>query len=312
MKIIGCDIGFGDVKTSKRNKENKIKSNKKSSVASIAPKEAIDMPSFEGQRYYLGKTALLSKAANILDMTEYSNLHKLSPLFLWQIIEESGLNVEEIDYIVVGLSFSQIENATKYIKRLSKFKVNNETIDLTDKILLIPQGVGAKYTIEKFYDNVPSNYLIIDIGFLTIDSVDVIDNIVRPENVKGKQGLGIIKIARNVQEYIADKFEEHISLKEAKEIIETKTYFISGKEHDLTDLISELSEKYTKSIMRYLEDIHQREFKKYRKIYFVGGGAYFIKRTNPIIEVLKSPEYANSIGNLLKGEEEYNKKQQKP
>jgi hypothetical protein len=305
MTIIGSDIGFGDVKISKRNKENKIKSNKKSSVASVAPKEATDMPMFEGQRYYLGKTALLSQTSSIIDMTEYSNLHKLSPLFLWQIIKENKLTTEEIDYIVVGLSFSQIENASKYIKRLSKFKINNELFDLSEKILLIPQGVGAKYTIEKFYDNVPSNYLIIDIGFLTIDSVDVIDNIVRPENVKGKQGLGIIKIARNIQEYIADKFEEHISLKEAKEIIETKKFFISGKEHDLTSLIENLSEKYTKSIMRYLEDIHQREFKKYRKIYFVGGGAHFIKKTNPVIEVLKSPEYANSIGNLLKGEEEF-------
>lgn len=308
MNIIGADIGFGDVKKSRRNKDNKIKSTKRSSVASIAPREAVDMPIFEGQRYYLGKTALLSQTSSIIDMTEYSNLHKLSPLFLWQIINESQLSPNEIDYIVVGLSFSQIENASKYVKRLSKFKINNETIDLTDKILLIPQGVGAKYTIEKFYDNVPTDYLIIDIGFLTIDSVDVIDNVVRPENVKGKQGLGIIKIARNIQEYIADKFEEHISLKEAKEIIETKKYFISGKEYDLIDKIDDLSEKYTKNIMKYLEDIHQREFKKYRKIYFVGGGSYFIKKTNPIIEILKSPEYANSIGNLLKGEEEYNKK----
>jgi len=307
MNIIGSDIGFGDVKKSKRNKENKIKSSKKSSVAALAPKEAIDMPVFEGQRYYLGKSALISQTANIIDMTEYSNLHKLSPLFLWEMIKNTELSPEEIDYIVVGLSFSQIENASKYIKRLSKFKINNETFDLTNKILLIPQGVGAKYTIEKMYENVPSDYLIIDIGFLTVDSVDVIDNVVRPENVKGKQGLGIIKIARNIQEYVADKFEEHISLKEAKEIIETKKYFISGKEHDLTTLIEELSEKYTKSIMRYLEDIHQREFKKYRKIYFVGGGAHFIRKTNPIIEVIKNPEYANSIGNLLKGEEEYKK-----
>jgi len=300
----GLDFGFGDKKGSRRSKDGKIKSSKSSSVAAEASLEAEDMPFFEGKRYYLGEDALVSNSSSIIEMTSYDNLEHLSPLFLWKYIEENNLTVETIDKIAVGLSFAHIKNAKKYIKRISKFKINGKEYDLTGKIILVPQGVGAKYTIEKFYDSVPNNYLIIDIGFLTVDSVDVINNTVRPENVSGEQGLGIIKIARNIQEYIADKFNEHISIKEAKEILTEKNFFLSGKEHDLTNIIDEFSERYTKTLMNYLEKKHEREFKKYRKVFFVGGGAYFIKKNNPIIEVLKKPEYANAIGNLLKIEEE--------
>lgn len=309
LKIIfGEDVGFGDEKTSQRNDDGKIKSKKKSSVVAEASLEATDMPFFEGKRYYIGDDALVADSKAIMSLESYENLEKVSPIFVWKLLQDNNLEAEDVDMIVLGLSFAHIDNAAKYIKRVSKFKINNKTYDLTGKIMLVPQGVGAKYTIEKFYTDVPSNYLIIDIGFLTLDTVDVINNTVRPENVKGEQGLGLIKVARNIQEYIAENYSEYISIKEAKEILTEKKYFLSGKEYDLKEVIDDFSRKYTKSIMNFLEERHAREFKKYRKIYFVGGGAHFIRKTSDIIEILKKPEYANSIGNLLKGEEELSKK----
>ena len=305
--VYGLDIGFGDKKESKRSEGNKIKSSKSPSIIAYASDEAIDMPMFEGKRYYIGESALVSDSSRIIDMTGYEQLEELSPLFIWEFLDNNNLEVEDIDKLVIGLSFAHIKNAKKYIKRISKFKVNGKVYDLSDKIILLPQGVGAKYTIEEFYQNIPKNYLIIDLGFLTLDSVDIINNTVRPENVSGEQGLGVIKIARNIQEYIAEEFNEHISIKEAKEILIDKSYYISGKEHDLSEVINAFSTKYTKMIMSYLEKKHDRDFKKYKKIFFVGGGAHFIKKTKDIIEVLKKPEYANSIGNLLRGEEEINK-----
>jgi len=118
-----------------------------------------------------------------------------------------------------------------------------------------------------------------------------------------------IRIARNVQDYIAEKFEEHVSLKEVKEILETKTFFLEGEDYDLSDKIEEFSKSYTETTLKTLKNRFQREFKKYRKIYFVGGGAHFIdKEMSKVIEILPQPEYYNSIGNLLRGEIELSSK----
>ena len=48
-----------------------------------------------------------------------------------------------------------------------------------------------------------------------------------------------------------------------------------------------------------LKKRYEREFKKYSKVYFVGGGAYFIDESiSPIIQAVEEPEYYNSLGNL--------------
>jgi len=306
VEVIGFDPGYADIKESRRDKETgEIINRKYPSLVAKAPSAAKDMPLFEGDRYYMGEDALARSSEDIVELTDYMHLEKISPLFLWKTLKENNIDLDKLKYIVSGLSFSQITKGPDFLKRLSKFKVNNESFNFTGKILLAPQGVGAKYAIDYFYPDGPSTYLIIDIGLLTIDTVDVINNVVRPENVHGYRDEGIIRIARSLQDYIAEKFEEHVSLKEIKEILETKVYFLEGEEHDLSAIIEEYSRSYTEITLKTLKDRFSREFKKYRKIYFVGGGAHFIdKDVSKVIEVLPNPEYYNSIGNLLRGEQE--------
>jgi hypothetical protein len=236
------------------------------------------------------------------------HLEYYSPMFLWKTLKENHVDINNLKYIVSGLSFSQISKGPDFIKRLSRFKVNNESLDFRNRILLTPQGVGAKYAIDYYFPDSPSTYLIIDIGLSTIDTVDVINGLVRPENVHGYKDEGIIRIARNLQDYIAERFEEHISLKEVKEILETKSFFLEGEDYDLSEIIDQFAKSYTEVTLKTLKSRFEREFKKYRKIYFVGGGAHFIdKSLSKVIEVLPDPEYYNSIGNLLRGEQELQK-----
>ena len=307
-KVLGFDPGYGDIKESFRDSNGNIVNRKYSSLVAKAPEKATDMPIFEGDRYYTGAMALMQGENNIIDLTDYIKLEKLAPLFLWKTLKDNKINPKELDYIVTGLSFSQIEKSGDFLKRLSKFKVNGETFDFKDKILLAPQGVGAKYAIDYYYPEGPDTYLIIDIGFSTIDVVDIIEGVVRPESVQGFKDEGIIRIARSLQDYIANTYGEVLSLKEVKEALETKELYLEGEDHDLSEVIEKFSKSYTEITFNALKERFSREFKKYRKIYFVGGGAYYIdKNVSKVIEVLPNAEYYNSIGNLLRGEIELEK-----
>lgn len=305
IEVLGFDPGYGDIKESFRNEKGEIINRKYSSLVAEASSAANDMPIFENKRFYVGKEALARSSDEIIEINDYMNLEKFSPLFLWKSLNDNKVDLDYLKYVVTGLSFSQMEKGPDFMKRLSKFKINEDSYNLSQKILLTPQGVGAKYAIDYFYrDQVPSTYMIIDIGFSTIDTVDVIEGVVRKENVHGYKDEGIIRIARNIQDHISEKFSEHVSLKEVKEILETKSFYLEGESHDLSEFIKELSKSYTEITIKTLKGRFSREFKKYRKIFFVGGGAYFIdKDISKVIEVLPNPEYYNSIGNLLKGEE---------
>jgi len=307
IDVIGHDPGYGDIKNSFRDESGKIVNFKYSSLVAEAPSTAIDMPIFEKVRYFTGEDALMRSSSDIIEITEYLYLEKFQPIFVWKSLKDHNINKDRLKYIVSGLSFSQMSKGRDFKKRISKFRVNNELFDFKDRVLIVPQAASAKYAIDHFYPDGPSTYLVVDIGQSTIDVADIVNGQVRPENVHGYKDEGIIRIGRNIQDLIAERFKEHVSLKEVKEILETKVYFLEGKEHDLSQEVAEFSRRYTEITINTLKSRFQREFKKYRKIYFVGGGAHYIDLsadTSGIIEVLPNPEYYNSIGNLLRGEQE--------
>lgn len=300
--IIGLDDGFGDIKASIM-KDGKIINKKFSSVIAHAPENAMDMPLFEGQRYYVGNIAL-SVGESIIERNDYVTLEKTSPLFLEKVLQEFNINPDEVALIVCSLSLAHISKVDAYKKRLTKFKISGKAYDFTDKIIITPQGVGAKYAIDHFYANSGiETYQIIDGGFNTIDSVDVIDNTLRMENIKGFKDEGVIKIARHLQEYIAKNFQETLSIKEIKEILDSKEYYVDGETHDMSNPIQEFIDQYTDFIMQTLKDRFSKAFKRYRRIYFVGGLAYYINpKMHKAIETPADAEYYNSMGNLLRGQ----------
>lgn len=306
IPVLGWDSGYKYIKESYRHPETKeIVNRKYSSIAAKASPEATDMPIYEGERYYLDKFALMRDSSEIIDLTDYMHLEKLAPLFLHKTLQDNRIDVNYLKYIVTGLSFAQMTAISNFKKRLEKFRVNNIQYNLKNRIRALPQGVGAKYAIEYYFkEKVPDTHLIIDLGFNTIDTVDVINKTVRPENVRGFKDEGIIKIARKLQDYLEKEFNERFALKEVAEMLENKTIFFEGEEHDLSDVIENLKAEYTEQTLNVLKERFAREFKRYRKIYFVGGGAYYINpEASKIIETVPNPEFYNSIGNLLKGEQ---------
>ena len=317
MSIIGFDKGYGLDKYAYFDKENNLKYGKMMSVFSEAPADTEeDILEFEGKKYYWGDLALMEDSSNIEDMNDYKALEKFTPLSIALLLQEE-INIEpkDVTALGIGLSLAQKDYAESYLKRIQKFKVNGKSYDFRQKTFLIPQGIGAKYAIDHyFYNGEKATYAILDIGQLTIDAVKVIAGKVRRENAEGAAYEGIIKIVQELKEYISNELNEVISLKEAQQALMDKKIFFYGEEKDLTEKINELKKGYTNYILKLMKDRYKNIFKKFPKIYVVGGGSYYLDKdviasefgSNNVFEVLldstegiPAPEYLNAIGNAI-------------
>lgn len=314
---IGIDNGFGVDKYAKRDQTGNIVFGKISSAIAEAPMDADDMPLFEGRRYYLGDIALMENSSSIKNIIDYKGHETYVPLSIWHILDENKIKSTDINKLAVGLSLAQKDYARDFVNRISKFNVNNEKFDFKDRIVLVPQAIGAKYAIDHFYFTpetlTSANYAIIDIGQLTVDNINVVNGAVRRENATGSEHDGIIKIIQELQEFIAssEEFGEVLSIKEVQEILKNGIYTSYGEDHSLVEKINLLKKSYTRFLMTKLSQTHSNIFKKYKQIFIVGGGAYYIdlNEASAITKApLKSfiipnnPEFLNAIGNLLASE----------
>lgn len=311
--ILSVDKGFGLDKFAYRDKEE-LKYGKIESVIADAPMETEDVPVFEGKKYYIGEEALMMDPQSIKSMIDYKEMEKFAPLSIWNIVHYIGKSSQEISHLAIGLSLAQQEYARNFVNRVSAFKVGKEAFDFKNRVILVPQGIGAKYAIDHFYyeEGDTPTYAIIDIGQLTIDVVTVIKGKVRKENAKGEAHEGIIKIINELKEVIIDKTEgkEFLSIKEVQQALQEEGLSLYGEIIDLKEDIERLKKDYTKYIVASLKEKYKNIFRKFQKIYFVGGGIYYLDQATmeetgvpmKLIETPQDAEYYNAIGNLLVAE----------
>lgn len=314
---LGLDNGFGVDKYAIRDKNNNIVFGKVSSAIAEASADAEDMPLFEGKRYYLGDIALMEDSSNIKNIIDYKSHETYVPLSIWHVLDELKIKSTNINKLAVGLSLAQKDYAKDFIARITKFNVNNEKYDFKDRVVLVPQAIGAKYAIDHFYFTpetlISASYAIIDIGQLTVDNITVVNGGVRRENASGSEHDGIIKIIQELQEFIAspDQFGDVLSIKEVQEVLKSGFYTSYGEDHDLTEKIKLLKKSYTTFLMTKLSKTQSNVFKKYKQIFIVGGGAYYVDLNEasaitgaPLKSFIipENPEFLNAIGNLLASE----------
>ena len=315
--LLAQDYGYGVDKIAYRDKNGKIKWNKFNSAVAEAPINTDDMPLFEGRRYYIGDIALMEESQNIKDLNDYAEHEKFAPLSLWNCIDMAGLDKDKIGALVVGLSLAQSSHASRFVKRISNFKVNEHKFDFKDKIVLIPQGIGAKYAIDHFYykdaPDSEKNYSIIDLGQLTLDAATVFGGKARSEGASGTADTGVIWITNKLKGYISSdpKFKTVLSMRELQKIIINKTYTFYGETYDLSKQIDQYKKEYTEFLASFLLERYRNIFQKSPKIFIIGGGQYYLDmdvlKNTPGIPFKsfvfpKNPEYLNAIGNLIGGE----------
>ena len=295
--VIGFDPGFGYVNATRFDK-SKIIEIKFPSAVSWSDTESKNMYD-DGRKFWnVGESALLSK--NIVEITTYDELKSHSRLLLLEAISNLGLEPEDIGTVVCGLSLAHVSRAQEFAEYLSCFTLNGKKYSFSIK--LVPQGVGAKYAIdhESSSNAKQENFMVIDVGANTIDTLVSINGSVISGTQKGHEGRGVRRVASMLQQVVADKDLEHLSVQEALKALEDGHVKQYGVTTPLKDEIQNISKTFTEETMTFIKDKYSNELKRMDTIYFVGGGAYYIQKDYmPHFFIPNNPEFFNARGNLL-------------
>lgn len=310
---IGIDTGFGHTKYALRNKNGGFKLGKIPSVVAITNESveeaSLNISLFNGQSYYVGDIALKQDPKRIKEVDTYKELEKYAPLLIGKVIEIENTNPSKIDSIALGLAPAHINQVENFRKKVSSFRLNKKDYSFKET-LIIPQGFGATIALKHFWEEQKKkefeNYIVIDIGFNTIDTVIVYDREIDKSRLNENNSFekrGVVRIAELMQNYIRENYNKEITLKESLSIILEEEYKLRGQIHHLNSVVKDFKDRYTKETMLFLEQKYSNEFDKMDAICFVGGGGYFInKEYAPSIQTFKNSEYFNAIGNLLYSE----------
>jgi len=312
-KILGIDIGFGDVKVTFGTSEGHVeKQFKFTSTIGITKRNEHVKDSriydFRDHSYYVGENALHLPSENLIDITDYKNLEYYAPLFLFHALKELGCSP---DVIVSGLSKAQIENSGHFKEGLMNFEVNGEAFKF-DEVYILPQGAGSKLCIDKYGNNFPhpqqeftgtTTFVGCDIGFNTLDMFLVTDGKTSPNLFEGIEREGVMKIATEIAKKVKELHGRSITLHEAKEIIDTGIYKLRGQKHPFKEYTDEVKKSYLKSLLELIENKYGKILDKCDFISLSGGGSTIFKSTDDgFIRVPKAKhEYYNSTGFFLFG-----------
>jgi len=263
---------------------------------------------YKEHSYYVGENVSHLPSDNRIDITEYKNLEYYAPLLLHHAIT---ILSEIPDVIVAGLSKAQINNSGYFKEAIQSFKINDIQYNF-DKVFIIPQGAGAKLTIDKYGNHFPveqdeflgtSTYVGCDIGFSTLDMFLVTKGKTSPALFEGIEKEGIMKIATEVAKEVYTKHGRKIGLHEAKEILDTGVFKLRGQKHSYKDFVDEVKKEYIKNLLKLIEAKYGKILDKCDFVSITGGGsALFNSTTDGFIRIPSANhEYYNAVGQYLYG-----------
>lgn len=311
--ILGLDIGYSFCKVVVGNQNGEIiKQFKFPSIIGISRYiEGVEndkIVHYDENYYMVGEDASSLPSQNIINLDAYKNLEYFGPLLLNHAVKLAKL--KRVDLVVSGLSIAQIQNSGYFQNALEHFIVDG--IEYNYKVLLLPQGAGAKLAIDKYGSNFPieqreflgeSSYVIVDLGFNTLDLVLVSKGVTDPNLFVGIEQHGLMKIATQVAKLIHEKHQRNLSLLEAREVLDTGVYKLRGQKYNYTDEIQEIKKEYLKEILNLINQKYGEVLDKQQFVMLCGGGSYIFKsHEDGFIRVLsKDSEYYNAVGEYLFG-----------
>ncbi len=312
-KILGIDIGFGDVKVTFGTSDSNILKQFKfpSSIGITKRNEHVPdtrIYDFKEHSYYVGENTGATPSDNLIDITDYKNLEYYAPIFLYHALQQLG---DTPDIIVSGLSKAQINNSGHFQAQLKDFTVNDKQF-LFDEVYILPQGAGSKITIDKYGSHFPkeqdeflgkTTFVGCDIGFNTLDMFLVQDGKTSPGLFEGIEKEGVMKIATKVARKVKEEFGKNITLHEAKEVIDSGVYRLRGASHPFKDFIDEVKKDYLKDLLQLIETKYGKILDKCDFISVSGGGSTIFKSTDDGFIRIPSTahEFYNSLGFFLFG-----------
>ena len=299
MSILTIDTGYSYIKYAYEKKEkDKQFYGKNKFITAVCPVEVDSLSigdkssvRYNGKDYLVGEKALYK--SNVLPTRSDDFLTTYAPLFIHKIVEENNLSP---DLVTLSLSIGEFKKKYKTLESVCQsFTINDTVYNFRTEVY--PQGLG----IWK-YAGSPSNAIILDIGFNTVDILSIIDGRPVPEFSAGYADMGVCEIASTVAEYIsANIVGSYIPEISVIQVVAAGKFKYKRQEYDVSDLINSKKKTYTKRIFDVLSKSPKFKtvFDRIDTFIAAGGGAYFIDddlKKQYGFTIPDKPEYANVLG----------------
>jgi hypothetical protein len=288
MRVMGLDIGFGQVKVVVDDRTFKFPSQ----IAQFLEGELSDVPVVQhnGMWYVVGEEATAFR--HKLSISTVELLIRYSPVLLKRALLEVGEGGEY--FVVSGLPPRFRHMGEEFSKAL-------QTVEGVRNVLVVPQGAGI---LEDVKDYVRSHggALILDIGFNTVDflSVRVKGSDVVKERGGTIEGLGV----KSAVEIFRSLLPAEAGFLRNEPYVFLVPYFargrltLAGKEVFLQEERTKASKLWTEQIyLRLQEEIG--ELIRSKPVFVVaGGGAYFLDRSlfEREVYIPVEPDFSNARG----------------
>jgi len=187
----------------------------------------------DGEKYYVGNAALLSKSKLLLSAFDGNRINNkvFYDLFLAGIASCIKYDDEEI-YVATGLPISAYK---AHRKEIAQYKgkhitcLNNKALRLNlAEIMVIPQPLGTYFKLLNAYPELKrQSILIVDIGFKTTDLFRIEQDIPLPSSTT--LHFGMSDIARDVIDYANGRIDgKTYTINQADDILDNG-FIVNGK-----------------------------------------------------------------------------------
>lgn len=289
MRVIGLDIGFGQVKVIAG--EGKLKF--PSQIAQFIPDGISDVEYVEhnSMLYVVGDSA--SAFRQKFSLSTAQQLIKYAPVLLKHALKKAGLEKEKT-LIVSGLP-------PRFKNLAEEFEGALRQVEGVESVMIVPQGVGIVEDTKTRIFQYP-NALVLDIGFNTVDyiSLSVSGDKLIKERSGTIEGLGVKSAAEIFRTLLPPEVgyyrnEPYVFL---VPILIKGSVHIGGKEINLESIKQKALRAWSEQInLRLTEEIG--ELIKSKFLFVVGGGgAYFLDRDvfERDVYVPFEPDFSNARG----------------
>ena len=273
--IIGIDIGYGSTKVSYQGVEIKFPT-----AISFYTDNGISYGEnnsyeFEGERYVVGTQA---EGTETFATTSYDIIAKFAPLIIYHILSKfEEAKMQKPIEVRTGLALVDWDKKEEFAKRIQKFIVNGETIET--KPIIIPQGVGvynAYRAVSK--DAERSNVTVIDIGFNTINLINIDKNKPRPDRSKSYPGHGVSTIIKPFVSLLENKFKIPFTEQEAVQFMLDERFKFNGEEDEqISEYIKTEKRKFVQKLFNSVLVNDKKVLGMSDVVIIAGGGAYMLE-----------------------------------
>ena len=297
--VVGIDVGFSHIKHAMWDGVSpvirKVGTNliNKGDVSGLGVGGA-DVVNVGGEEYILFDSAMRANSNKVANISDYESMKKYSPIFIKGIIEKyyKGL---DIDKICCGLSAVYKDRREDYIEHLQKILP-----EYADKLQVGLQGYSCFLSLNKFGLNIDSltettpfsDYLIVDIGFNTVDLCLVTQSIAKEDEVMGLEKEGLVKVADKVIAIMKSNGINNANYSTAGLVITNNGITIRGKYFNFESDVKKIKKEYASQLLEKINSMFDDVLDSVKNVIIVGGGARVLQEHQEIVSNFSSNNFA--------------------